>query len=55
MKKYMFISTALQDGHYKTNGKLRWHERIRLRLAYWLFKSVPAPYDSEVKTTTGIM
>lgn len=50
---YMMTGSYLTDGKYKTTGKLKWHEKARLKVAYWLFKSIPKPNDMEIITTTS--
>lgn len=35
---------------YRTNGQLKWHERLRLKLAYKLVASIKAPDTIEMFT-----
>ena len=51
-KKHLILAPYLPDGTYKTNSRMKWHEKLRVKLAYWLFKSVPTPDDEEIITTT---
>ena len=53
MTKWMIVSSYLRDGKYLTPDKLNWHERVRIKLALWLFRSIPKPFELEVKTETG--
>ena len=49
---YLAVFPYLPDGEYKSKSKLNWHEKLRVRLAYWLFASVPKP-DGYIVTTTS--
>ena len=50
--KYLILSDYLPAGEYKTSLH-RWHERLRIRLAYWLFESVKRPELLDVQIKAG--
>ena len=46
-------SEFLPDGRYKTTFPIRWHHRLRIRLANWLLKTLPQNSELTIKTTSG--
>mgnify|MGYP001615598712 CR=1 len=52
MKGYLIWSACLHDGEYMT-CKPNWHERLRLRLAKWLYLSVQKQDKLIVSTTAS--
>lgn len=52
MAKYMIVRDSLPDGKYITCRGL-WHEKIRLKLAYWIFNSIKKDQPYTVTTITG--
>jgi hypothetical protein len=55
MQKYIMSSNYLPDGKYLTSSCKKWHESLRMKLAYWLFASVKKDHIHEVKTYTGVI
>lgn len=51
--KYLIGSTYLWDGKYMMSPCSHWHERIRIKLAKWLFESVKKPNKLIIKTYTS--
>lgn len=49
-KWYLICSAFLPDGNYQFASLERWHEKLRARLVYWLFRSIPK--NKQVTRTT---
>ena len=53
-RKYLILSPYLPTGKILTNTHLKWHERLRIKIAKWLLLSVPKPDRLEITTTSGV-
>ncbi len=53
VKGYLMFTPYPWPDKYKTSMLKHWHERLRIKLAKWLFLSVDKPHDEEIKITTG--
>ena len=53
-RKYLILTPYLPEGKILTNTHLKWHERLRIKMAKWLFLSIPLRDMVEITTTSGV-
>jgi len=53
MKQYMYLSPYLIDGTYRTVANPSLVDRLKLKLAQWLYESVQKHDEITVITTAG--
>lgn len=53
MKDYLIYMPSLPDGKYVTNLRMVWHEKVRIKIAKWLYHSISKPDKVEIETTTS--
>ena len=54
-KQYLILTPYLPEGKMLTNACLKWHERLRIKMAKWLFLSIPLRDMVEITTTSGVV
>ena len=54
-KQYLILTPYLPTGKILTNTHLKWHERLRIKMAKWLFLSIPLRDMVEITTTSGVV
>lgn len=53
MKEYLILRQDLPDGFYITTSHPNWLDRMKLKLARYLFNSVKKPDSLTISTATG--
>ena len=52
-REYIIVSPYLTVGKFRTTFPIKWHHKVRIKIAYLLLKSLPKNSETEIRITTG--